>query len=65
MCSHVSHMRVKVVMGQQYNEWIFGMRDSLDHNLLSSTPVCDDLQVGYKVLYARRYKWTVSVHLVI
>ena len=56
MCSHVSHMRVKVVMGQRYNEWIFGMRDSLDHNLLSSTPVCDDLQVGYKVLYPRRYK---------
>ena len=59
MCSHVSHVRVKVVMGQRYiviNEWMFGMRNSLDHNLLSSTPVCDDLQVGYKVLYPRRYK---------
>lgn len=40
MCSHLSHVRVKVVMGLRYvviNEWMFGMRDSLDHNLLSST----------------------------
>lgn len=59
MYSHLSHVRVKVVMGLRYvviNEWMFGMRDSLDHNLLSSTPVCDNLQVGYKVLYSRRYK---------
>ena len=40
-------------MGQQsivINERMFGAGDSLYGNPLSSTPVCDDLQVGSRVL---------------
>lgn len=33
------------------NKWIFQARESLCQNLLSSTPVYEDLQVCYKVLY--------------